>query len=196
MLQSSFILRLYAPLAVINASAPSSFPFGLSASASSSPGGLPAARRGQEKDKLANRELVQHKVRGHRSADSMSNGKSRPTGQWLHTFRKKLASFYRKLSCEMGVWRIQIVPTTSLIILNHGEILSCKYPDFTGASSLNAFWIQPSFSGSLMLCIISPAAQAEFDLDKLSFCMSAASEMDPTRRQRDEGNRQRVCRIL
>lgn len=37
------------------------------------PGGPQAAHRGQEKDKLANQELVHHKVRGHRSVRSMSN---------------------------------------------------------------------------------------------------------------------------
>lgn len=54
------------------------------------------------KDKLTNQKLVQHKVRGHRSADSMSDGKSRPTGQWLHSLEIYThLSFYRKLNHEL-----------------------------------------------------------------------------------------------
>lgn len=53
-------------------------------------------------DKLTNQKLVQHKVTGHRSADSMSDGKSRPTGQWLHTLEIYTPlSFYRKLNCGL-----------------------------------------------------------------------------------------------
>lgn len=60
-----------------------------------------AAHRGQRRDKLTNRKVVQHKVRGHRSADSLSNGKSRATGQWFHTLEILTPlSFYRKLNWD------------------------------------------------------------------------------------------------
>lgn len=54
------------------------------------------AHGGQQKDKLTNWKLVQQKVRGRRSADSMSYGKSRATGQWLHSSEIYTPlSFYR-----------------------------------------------------------------------------------------------------
>lgn len=47
-----------------------------------------------------------------------------------------------------------------------------------------------------MLLIILPPAQAEFDLDKLSLCMSAVYEIYPAWRQTDKKERQRALSSL
>lgn len=50
-----------------------------------SPGGLRRCRKGSNKDKPANWKLVQQKVRSQRSAESLSDGKSRESERWLHS---------------------------------------------------------------------------------------------------------------